>query len=209
MRRNCLTFFICLIFIELSLLTKVFAQNSGKSDVKVDSVMTNYLNYLKSPFSNSYDSTDLDSEFEDFEKRILFCDFFENISGLYLKRELKGEYGICDSCVFCWSTHGVNKICEIFTVSDYEKWENWYKHNRSKLIWVDDNKVFRYEKRRGYLEVNYDSIYPSSLRFKDNPNQIPISEKPGIIRKLENEAQKFWIEPIPLNPDSQSGKLKK
>jgi hypothetical protein len=182
-----------LILIKLCLVQHSYAQDLEKIDFKVDSVFTLYYDFLKSSNSCAIDSTNFELVAKNLEKQQVIFDFFENISGLYLKREYRKEHEYTKDGIssYCYSTNnGFTKICVVYTTSDFEKWDQWYKTNKSKLCWAIDNRFISPARSMNFSYIDYKSFYPNFIRFKDRLDWIPISNKPGYVIDLEKKMER-------------------
>ena len=191
-----LTIFTILI---ISLIQISYAQDFEKIDSKVDSVFTLYFDFLNHADSSIIDSSNFDLASKNFKKQLVILDFFENISGIFLKREYRQEHEYVNSgkSFYCYSTNnGFTKICVVFTLSDYEKWKQWYNDNKIKLCWVVDNGIISTVSPINFSFIDYKAFYPNFIRFKERVDWIPISQKPDYIMELKRKMERVgFLEP--------------
>lgn len=170
----------------------VFAQDVSLIDSKVDSVFNSYFAFLSKDISE-IDTVDYELIGKELETAILIYDFFENISGIYLQRQVFGEHEYPESShgSYCYSTNfGFTKVCAIYTEEDYKSWKKWYYDNKTHLTWINDDQKISSESVRDFYYFDYRIKYPSSIRFKDEIDIIPIADKPKQLIELEKQMDK-------------------
>lgn len=148
-----------------------------QSNNEVDSVFKSFFKYLEINDSLLIERGNDDSLCIYFEKLQIVYAFFENISGIYMERELKN-----------------NVIYINYEDSVKNKWEEWYNINQTKLVWVEDGKSINNEEGEWFKCLDYEKFYPSQIRFSDNINEIPKSTPPPYIKELEDN--KHYLQPL-------------
>jgi hypothetical protein len=196
--------FLISVLLGVTLITNLSAQETDIIDSRVDSVFNTYFDFLTRD-SSDIDTVDYDLQFKETEMAILIYNFFENISGHFLQRQLFNEhdYPKNGKSWYCYSTNnGFSSVCVIYMEEDFDFWKNWYADNKFLLTWTQDDKKINSKPSLDFYYIDYKQDYPSKIRFKAKVDWIPMTNKPKQVVDLEKQMDKAGL----LEP--KDGKIK-
>jgi hypothetical protein len=155
----------------------IYCQDS----VKIDSVFKSFFTYLDTDDNKIISRSNDDSICIYYEKLQVIYDFLENITGIYMKRELRNNviYISCNDSII-------------------KQWEKWYSINQSKLVWIDDGIKIIKPDSKWFKCVDYVNYYPNNIRYNCKRKEIPISDRPQYIKDT-NKKSRNDLKPI-LSP---------
>jgi hypothetical protein len=156
----------------------VYCQDSAK----IDSVFNLFFVCLETDDNKIITQDNDDSLCVYYEKLQVVYDFCENITGIYMKRELKN-----------------NVMYISYSDSIKKQWEAWYKINQAKLAWVEDHKRINKIDYEWFRCIDYKGYYPNQIRFADKITEIPKSTVPTYITDLEDNNHYLQPKEIDLN----------